>query len=141
MQCGLAGVQFGAKAVHKLAGSAPRAGIVALGPLQRAPFQVPGFQGEAAPPGHGLNDGQVLLLIGSHKGELDAEAVGQRDFFLQSILAPDLVTLQVVAVREELPNQVAAVGGGVDHHVAGSRFQASFQHGLQGLVLSLPFLE
>ena len=71
----------------------------------------------------------LLVLLGCGSIEVDghAEAGSQRQLFLHSIGAVDVAAvLHVRPVIPGFPNQVAAVGGGIDQHVIRPRLHAAF---------------
>ena len=62
-----------------------------------------------------VDNAQVGLLVRLLEGYLDAEPLRQGQDLLHGVVAVDVVSLPA---GEALLHQMAAVGGGVDHHVA-----------------------
>ena len=84
------------------------------------------------------DDAEVSLLVGLLEGDLDAKPLGQGDNFLHGVVAVDVVS---VPTGEALLHQMAAVGGGVDHHVAALGGDAALQNCLQGAEIVVILLE
>ena len=85
-----------------------------------------------------VHDVQVGLFIRLLEGNLNAEPFGQGENLLHGVVAVDVVP---VPLGEALLHQMAAVGGGIDHHVPGLGGNAALQNRLQGAEIVIVLLE
>ena len=89
--------------------------------------------------GIALDHGQVGLLAAGVEAEPEPEPVGQRNLLLDCLAGMDGGAALIV---DHLPrHQVAAVGGGVEQHVARTALDAALEHGLERFVAGLAGIE
>src|SRR5215210_595747 len=85
---------------------------------------------------------QVPLLIWGGEGHPQPETSCQRELLLHGVAGVHVIVgFTFFAVGEALPDQIPAVGGGVEPDVLGRLLDGAFEECLQRLVLDLVLLE
>ena len=99
-------------------------------------------EGHPLPPGQGEHDLLELAPVGDRIMDPHPEAGREGEFFLQSVRVVDVVlVLHVRPVLPGLPDQVPAVGGGVEQDVVGLGLHAPFDDRLEEFILHLVLLK
>ena len=124
--------------VHKLIGGSCGAAAPSQGKTLGKDIQFRLLHLDAPFPGQMVDDIQISLLIRLLEGDLNAEPLRQGDHFLHGVVAVDVIALPT---GEGLLHQMAAVGGGIDHHIPGLGGNAALQDGLQGAEIIVILLE
>src|SRR5215210_9348560 len=124
--------QFGLDLVHELPRGAPAASGVPAVPEEGALPQMPFRRLQAALAGETLHYLQVASLVGGGEGQAQAEAGGEGELLAHGVVGVYVVvgSAALVSVGEAFPDQVPAVGGGVDPDVLGRLFYRTFQQRL-----------
>ena len=105
---------------------------VAHGPGHCLPVQFVAPEQDLGIPFHqGVHDVEELLVIRLEVADGDAEAVGKGHLLLHRVVAVHVVGGHIGLIPPGLPHQMAAVGGGVDHHVLRLGLQSALDDGLQ----------
>ena len=102
--------------------------LLAQGDLRIAPCQF-------------AHDLHVVFLIRPFVADGQAEARHQAELFLHGVAVMQLILVHVAAVAPCLPDQVAAVAGGVDEDVFRPGLHSAFDDGLQEFIVGLEIFE
>ena len=82
---------------------------------------------------------EVGLLVAGVEAEPQAEPVGERDLLLDRLARIDRG--RALVLDHVARQQMAAVGGGVEHDIVGPPLDAAFEHGLQRFVARVLLVE
>src|SRR5947208_3212397 len=117
--------------LHILPGDAARTRTTRRRPFERLALELLALERDAVVADVALHHGEVFVLAAAMEAKPEAEAIRQRDLFLDRLAGIDRGCALILDHLAR--HQVAAVRGRVEYDVVGPAFDAALEHRLERL--------